>query len=189
MLLASGFDPDFLPPGRTQSVVSANAGIVTDYVGNAPLEGDPVYWIYSGVNAGLWSTTNGGVSQVDTITAVSVADGNIGFNYDALPPLVIVATGVSATDADALANLWNGNAAYAAVGAAVGNGDGTISVAFSDTDVHTLADLSTGTSSVGAAIVLAAVAANATLTQHSWGRPSITSAADEPKRAFMRLNP
>ena len=185
----ANLNPDNVVPGNPSSVEREDCGIVVDYVGTAPTPLDPVFLIMVGDDAGKWASTDGGTSQASTLTVTSVADGNIAFGYDGLPDLVLLATAVAATDADALAVLWNANAAYAAIGAAVGNGDGTISLAFSDSAVHVFADNSTGTSTVAEVVDIAAVAANAKLIDYySWGMASIEASADLPARAFLRLS-
>lgn len=185
----STLDTRYLVPGQTYTVMKENAGVVVEFVGTAPTETDDVYLIMTGVNAGKWRVDHGGTSQVSTLTVTSVGADTLAFNYDGLPDLSLTATGVAADDADDLADLWNANAQYAAIGTAVGNGDGTLTITFSDTVAHTFTDNSTGTSSIAESIDTVAVAANAKLIeQYSWGRPSIPASADLPARAFLRLS-
>jgi hypothetical protein len=188
-ILASGYNPDYLQPGQVYTVMKENAGVTVEFTGNAPDESDDVYLIMTGADAGKWRSDDGGTSQVSTLTVTSVGADTLAFNYDGLPDLSLTATGTAADDADGLANLWNANAQYAAIGSAVGNGDGTLTITFADTSAHTFTDNSTGTSSIAENIDTAAVAATARLMEQlSWGRPSIPASADIPARAFLRLS-
>lgn len=192
----TGFDPLYLCPGFSYTVGQQNLGIVVEYVGDAPTESDPVYVVMSGSNAGYFDVVDGstpGTSQVSTLTLTTTATDTVAFNYDGLPDLTIAsASGTEATDAATLYALWISNAAYAALGEIVDNGDGTLTITFNDTAVHAFTDNSGGTSSIAQTIDTAAVAStpatNKLVSRYSWGRPSIPSSDDQPARAFLRLS-
>jgi hypothetical protein len=194
---ASGFDPDWLLPGNTYAVLRENAGVVVEFVGDAPTESDDVYLIFSGANAGKWRATDGGTagtSEIVTLTLTTTAADALAFNFDGLPDLAIAsASGTEATDAAAFFALWVANAAYAAIGSIVDNADGTLTITFFDDTTHAFTDNSGGASTITEAVDTAAVAAiPATamlIANYSWGLPSIEAAADLPARAFLRLSP
>lgn len=192
-ILAAGFNPNYLMPGQTYCVERANCGLYVEYIGDVPTEVDPVYYVWSGANAGFWQVTDGstpGTSEVVTLTLTTTAADAVAFNYDGLPDLSIAsASGTETTDATNLYNQWISSAAYAAIGSIVDNADGTLTITFFDTTTHTFTDNSGGTSSIAEVVDTAAVAstpATATLVPgYSWGAPSITE--DLPTRARLRL--
>lgn len=178
-------------PGQTYSIERENVVVVVEYIGNAPTVLDDVYWIKEGADAGKWTTSDGAVSKVVTLTATSVADGDIGFSYNGLPALSLTATGVAADDASALYQQLLASATYSGLFASpsdvVDNLDGTLSLTFAPGLSPVFADASTGTSTVAETVVTEAVAANAELVpQYSWDRATIT--ADAPARAFLRAS-
>lgn len=193
-LAESGLDP--LPnvfnalPGQCYSVERADVGVVVEYVGAAPGKLDDVYWICTGDDAGKWAKSDGAGSKVVTLTATSVADGNIGFDYNGLPALSLIATANATNDATSLFALLTGSVAYQELlASSVDNLDGTLTLTFKPGLDPTFTDQSTGTSTVAEAVVTAVVAANAQLVpEYSWGKPSILASADVPARAFLRLS-
>ena len=185
---ALGFNPLYLCPGYPYSVAKRNMGIKVSFVGSTPAEIDPVYWIKTGVNAGLWRTSSGAVSQVSTLTLTTTATDLVAFNFDGLPDLSIAsASGTEATDAANLAAQWVSSAAYAAIGSIVDNLDGTLTITFADDVAHVFTDNSGGTSSIAETIDTAAVAASAELMPAmSWARPSEPTTS--PSVAYLRLS-
>ena len=190
------FDPNYLMPGQVYTRARENCGVVVEYVGEAPAQGDPVYWICTGNDAGKWRADDGGTagtSEVVTLTLTTTATNLVAFNYDGLPNLSIAsASGTEVTDAANLYAQWLASAAYAAIGSIVDNLDGSLTITFFDDTRHTFTDGSGGASSIAEVVDTAAVAAIPATSQlianYSWGRPSILAAADLPARAFLRLS-
>lgn len=194
LALDPDYDVTFLPPGFAYSLGWRDMGIVVEYVGAAPTETDPVYWICTGADAGKWRATDGGtpgVGEVVTLTLTTTAADALAFNYDGLPDLTIAsASGTEATDAAAFYALWIANAAYAALGSIVDNLDGTLTITFADFTTHVFTDNSGGTSTIVQAVDTAAVAAIPATSQLmpnlSWGRP--TNSGGEVPCAYLRLD-
>lgn len=183
---AAGFDPKYLCPGYAYSVAAQNLGVVVDYVGEAPLVGDPVYLVMTGANAGLWSKVDGAVSQVTSGTMAFNGTDDVGVIVDGLAP-IFVASNVSNTQTNVdLVAAWNGNPAYAAI-ATASSVTATFTLTFLDDQVHTVVAYSPATADItGIVNSTAAVAATGKLIpNYSWGRPSIT--VGDPTRAFLRL--
>jgi hypothetical protein len=191
-MLINALDPDYdvnyLPPGYAYSLGWRDLGIVVEYVGTAPTETDPVYWVCVGANAGKFAASDLGTSEVVTLTLTTTSTDTVAFNYDGLPDLSIAsATGTEATDAATLFGLWKANASYMAIGDIVDNGDGTLTITFSDTATHVFTDNSDGTSSIAETVDTAAVAATAKqIANLSWGRP--TNSGGEVPCAYLRLD-
>lgn len=188
------YDVNYLPPGKAYSLGWRDLGIVVEYVGSAPTETDPVYWICTGADAGKWRMNDGGTagtSEVVTLTLTTTAADAVAFNYDGLPDLSIAsASGTEATDAANLYAQWLSSAAYAAIGSIVDNLDGTLTITFFDDTTHVFTDNSGGTSSIAEAVdtaAIAAIPATAKLMENlSWGRP--TNSGGEVPCAYLRLD-
>ena len=186
-------DPDECTPG-SYAVERTNVGVMVPYVGDAPNPLLPVYHVLTGSNAGEWSTTSNAVRKVVTLTAVSVADGLIGFSLAGLTALSLTATANATNDATTLFGQLNASGDYRALFAdhtvdAVDNLDGTLTLTFAEGVDPAFVDTSTGTSSVSQNVDTSFVAANAVLhPEFSWGKASIEASADAPARAFLRLS-
>ena len=192
VLLEQGYDPDFLPPCGAYGLEAEGAGIVVAYEGAPPQPGDPVFVDMVGPGASrVHRITSGTTSKSVTLTVVSIADGLVGFRYDALPPLTLTATANPVADAASLFALFTASAAYLALlpGAAsiVAVGDGTITITFAEGVDPVFANASTGTSSVAEAVDVAFVAATAKLLPNSsWVRPANTALT--PPGAYLRVD-
>jgi hypothetical protein len=194
LALDPDYDVNYLPPGFAYSLGWRDMGICVEYVGDAPTETDPVYWICTGTDAGKWRVNDGGTagtSEVVTLTLTTTAADLVAFNYDGLPDLSIAsASGTEATDAADLYAQWLSSAAYAAIGSIVDNLDGTLTITFFDDTTHAFTDNSGGTSSIAEAVDTAAVAAIPATAQLmpnlSWGRP--TNSGGEVPCAYLRLD-
>ena len=160
---AAGFDPEFLCPGYAYSVAMQNLGVVVDYVGEAPLVGDPVYLIMSGANAGLWGAAGTGVSQVtqgdvesNYVAAVlQITNGTVAYSttddvgviVDGLAP-VFVASNTSDTQTAAdLVVEWNGNPAYFAI-ATASSLAAVFTLTFKTAGLHTVTAYSPATADI-----------------------------------------
>ena len=192
VLLEQGFDPDFLPPEGAYGLEVEGAGIVVEYAGAPPQPGDPVYVDMVGVGASrVHRITSGATPKSVTLTVVSVADGLVGFQYDALPALTLTATASAVNDAASLFALFTASAAYLALlpGAAsiVDVGDGTITITFAEGVDPVFTDASTVSSSVAEAVDVAFVAATAKLLPNSsWVGPANTALT--PPGAYLRVD-
>ena len=183
------FDPNYLMPGQVYTRARANCGVVVEYVGTAPAQGDPVYWVCTGTDAGKWRKDSGGVSQVTSGTLTFNATDDVGLTVDSLPALFVPSNTSSNQTATDLRTAWNASAQYYAVATMSGTTN-TIILTFNDTATHTVTAYSPATADItGITNTTTAVAATAQLRANfSWGRPSILPAADLPARAFLRLS-
>lgn len=198
-ILAAGGDPDYLMPGQVYGLARKNCGVVVEYVGTAPVEGDPVYWICSGTDAGLWQTSDGstaGVAQVTRGDVVFNSTDLVGLAVDSLSNLTVASNTSDDQTATDLRDAWNGSAEHFAVATAsidLSGAESYIILTFKDFSSHTVAAVSPATADItGITNTTEAVAAGAAtavlMPDFSWGRPSIPGSADVPARAFLRLS-
>lgn len=191
---AAGFNINYLVPGMTYAVLRENAGVVVEFVGTAPVESDSVYLIFSGTNAGKWSATSGGVSQVTRGDVQFSTTDPVGLIVDSLPTLFVASNTSDDQTATDLRNAWNASAQHFAVATATIDTSGAesyIILTFNDFASHTVTAYSPATADItGITNTTTSVAATAVLIpDYSWGRPSIPGSADLPARAFLRLSP
>jgi hypothetical protein len=203
---AAGFDPEYLCPGYAYSVAAQNLGVVVDYIGEAPLVGDPVYLIMTGANAGLWRASSGAASQVTqgdvesnyVAGTAQVTRGDlifngtdaVGLNVDGMAPLFVLCSVDADTTVAALAVAWNANPAYFALATATtvtAGAEADIVLTFKDTLVHTVTGYSPATADVtGIVNTTAAVAAvhdNVGLTVDSLPNLYVASITDDDATA------
>lgn len=184
------YNANYLMPGQVYTVMRENAGVVVEYVSaSAPLESDPVYLVYSGANAGKWSTSDGGVSQVTSGTLTFNGTDAVGLIVDSLPTLSVASNTSSNQTATDLRTAWNASAQHYTI-AVMSGSTNTITLTFVDDAAHTVTAYSPATADItGIANSATAVTPTAMLIPgYSWGRPSIPAASDLPARAFLRLS-
>jgi len=187
------YDAGYLMPGMPYHAARENVEMLVEFIGADPAVGDEVFFIMEGDDAGLWSTTDGGASQVTRGDVVFSTTDPVGYAVDALPDLTVASDTSDDITATALRDAWNGSAQHAAVAVMTVDTSGAESYAilsFIDTAVHTVAAVSPATADiVGITNTATAVAANARpMSEFSWSQPTITAAADAPARAYLQLS-
>jgi hypothetical protein len=181
-----------LPPYGAYGLDYQAVGLIVEYAGAAPQPGDPVYVDMTGPGASrVHRVTSGATPKEVTLTVTSVADGLVGFGFDALPALTITATADPVADAASLFALFTASAGYLSllpgVASIVDNADGTISIAFAEGLDPVFVDASTGTSTIVQTVDVAFVAATAKLLPYcSWDKPANASLV--PPGAYLNLD-
>jgi hypothetical protein len=167
MALDPDYDVTYLPPGFAYSLGWRDMGVCVEYVGAAPAETDPVYWVVVGANAGKFAASDGGASQVTQgdvasnyvapVAQVTRGDvvfngtDQVGLNVDGLAPLAVASDTSDDITAAALMTAWNANPAYFAVATATINTAGAesyIILTFNDDLVHTVTAYSPATADI-----------------------------------------
>lgn len=187
---SAGFNINYLVPGMTYATLRENVGVVVEFVGEAPIESNDVYLIFSGTDAGKWRVDDGGVSQVTSGSLTFNGTDDVGLTVDSLPALFVPSNTSSNQTSTDLRTAWNASAQHFAV-ATMSGATNTITLTFNDTASHTVTAYSPATADI-TSITNSATAVTPTaflIPDYSWGAPSIPGSADLPARAFLRLSP